>query len=591
MCGICGILNFDVEQPVEKSHIKSMLNMMIHRGPDDEGYYFDGNIGLGHRRLSIIDISKGHQPITNEDQTVWIVFNGEIYNYRDLAHTLKSKGHAFKTDSDTEVIAHAYEEYGAEVCCHLRGMFAFAIWDSKKKELFIARDRVGIKPLYYYRDNNVFLFGSEIKPMLEIGLIKSGISYDVIDSFLSIGYVPGEKTMFRNVNKLEPAHYIKINQDGFSKECYWQMNEIEINSDYSENEWKEITLSKLSECVKIRLMSEVPLGVFLSGGLDSSLIVALMKRLGCETIKTFSIGFENSPEANELEYARIVANHFKTEHYEFIMKPLDFMESIETVVKHTEEPIVEAPAIALYHLSKLAKKHVTVILSGEGADEVFGGYNIYSYFSKIDKIRSIFSLLGVAHFRKSLGKLVKKEKYIKYIDWIMAPLTESYRGISSNLVEGAKKEVYGEALIGANSNYLASFYQSRFKECEKYELIHKLLYMDTKGWLVDDLLLKADKMTMANSMELRVPFLDHEMIEMSYQIPSCYKVKKGQGKYILKKIAEDILPRDIIWRKKMGFTMPTARCFQDKKIVNIIKDKLYSGALVSDAIVRKKDSL
>ncbi len=562
MCGICGIIYRDSKKVVDGDMLSSMVNTLEHRGPDDEGIFVRNNIGLGHRRLSIIDLSGGHQPIFNEDRTISIVYNGEIYNHEDVREVLIKKGHRYYTKSDTETIVHAYEEYGYECLKHLRGMFAFAIYDQKKKILFLARDRVGKKPLYYYKEDGVFIFASEIKAILKSGIVKKEVNCEMVDFYLSVGYVPGQETLFKNIFKLEPGHYLILheNKDIQIKE-YWDINQIRP-CDIS---YKDACLKlkeKLIESVRIRLMSEVPLGVFLSGGLDSSTIVALMSEVVSEPIKTFSVGYKNEPKSSELNYARIIADKFKTEHYEFFLSPDDLFDSIDTFLDYSEEPIIESAGIALFKLAKLAKPKATVLLSGEGADEALAGYQIYPKVKQMETIYQLLKLMPKGLLcRMKHGKKIP-EKLIKYLDWVMLPFAQRYRSVSFDVSGTIKEKMYSEQFKETLSNAFDEYYYNLHRKVTEGSLLSKMLYIDTKSWLAEDILLKADRMTMAASIELRAPFLDQEFMELASQLPDSYKLKRSSGKYILKEIVKNILPKEIINRGKKGFPVPLTSWFR-----------------------------
>jgi len=382
MCGIVGISYKDSNKRVGVNLLKQMSDTLAHRGPDAEGLFTDRNVGLAHKRLSIIDVADGHQPMYSSDKSLAIVFNGEIYNHEKLRSEFIRKGHQYSTKSDTETILHAYQEYGTECVKHLRGMFAFCIYDLKKKRLFMARDRMGKKPLYYYHDSAVFMFSSEAKAILKTGIVKKGVNKRMIDFYLSVGYVPGKETLFSDIYKLEPGHTLILDQKHRLETAeYWDIRNIQ-KTDISYEDACTQLKEKLTESIRIRLMSEVPLGVFLSGGLDSSTIVALMSDMVSQPVKTFSVGYDNEPESSELEYASLVARRFKTEHHEYILSPDDLFDSIDDFLEHCDEPLVESAGIALYKLAKLAKKEATVILSGEGADEILAGYPIYPKMKK-----------------------------------------------------------------------------------------------------------------------------------------------------------------------------------------------------------------
>ena len=384
MCGITGIINFDKEQGINSSVLKNMSDSIIHRGPDDEGFYINRNIGLGFRRLSIIDLEAGHQPMANENDTIHIVFNGEIYNYLENRILLQKKGYIFKTDSDTEVIVHLYEEYGENCLKYLRGMFAFAIWDNNKQQLFCARDRFGIKPFYYYLDNSKMVFGSEIKSILKCEKIDKRLSPKALDSYFAFGYITSDLSIYKNIRKLQPSHFMILSfKDKLSIEInkYWEIN---FNPDYSKSEkqWVEEIEDCLSETIKLHMIADVPLGAFLSGGVDSSSVVAMMAKNSTLPIKTFSIGFKEK-KYNELEFAREIAKKYNCEHYEQIIEPKS-LSILSKLVSAYDEPFADSSAIPTYFVSKLARKHVTVALSGDGGDELFAGYSLYKYLKNIN---------------------------------------------------------------------------------------------------------------------------------------------------------------------------------------------------------------
>ncbi len=564
MCGICGVLYKDTQQKVAIDWLADINRTMNHRGPDDEGYFVEGNIGLGHRRLSIIDLAGGHQPIFNEDKSAVIILNGEIYNYKDLTEELKNKGHIFSTRSDTEVIIHAYEEYGPDCVRKLRGMYAFAIWDKKTKTLMIARDRVGKKPLYYYQDDDVFIFASEIKAILKSGFAKRAVNTRRLDFYLSQGYVPGAETLFEGINKLEPAHYMTINERGrLSISEYWDIDKIETN-DYSFSDALDKLKHLLFESIEIRLMSEVPLGVFLSGGLDSSTIIALMSKLLNKPVKTFSVGYPDDKECSELGYASMIASAFKTEHHEFYLTPDDLFESIDTLLEHTEEPIDESAGIALYKLAKLAKPQATVLLSGEGGDELFAGYPIYPKMKTMERLRKITSILPSPVLEKIASCVDGTEKNQKYLEWISQPFEKRFRSLSYDMAAKTKEKMYTDNFKKNLNGEMEEYYFNLHRKCTHKSLLGRMLYIDTKTWLPDNLLVKADKMTMAASVELRAPFLDHKLLEFATSLQDSYKLYGKVGKHILREFMKDKIPQQIINRKKMGFPVPLTSWFRGK---------------------------
>lgn len=558
MCGICGLVNFDPTEIVDSRVVQKMSQVLTHRGPDDDGLFVEGQVGLGFRRLSIIDVSGGKQPIFNEDASAAIIFNGEIYNYRDLAKDLVAAGHALKTQSDTETILHAYEEYGDNCVQHLRGMFGFAIWDRRRRRLLLARDRVGIKPLYYYRNSRFLAFASEIKSLLEIRTIPREVDTDSLGQYLSLRYVPGPRTMFKNIFRLQPGHTLVVDDRGVRIRKYWDINyshEMEPAPKDLVDRFREL----LEESVRLRLISEVPLGVFLSGGLDSSGILATMSRLNRgDRIKTFSVGYEGSSaqakQANEFEYARLAARAFGAQHHECRVTPRDFEEFVPDLVWHLDEPMGDPSCVPLHFLSKMAREHVTVVLSGEGADEVLAGYGIYSRMLTVDKIRN--SVPGFRRLAPWLAPLTPSQRLKNYMRLSREPLEDTYRGVSRGCDEETKRRLIGPDRAGQSEQQLNAMFRGHFKTVEQASRLNQMLYVDAKVWLPDDLLLKADKMTMANGLELRVPFLDHKLIEFGATLPGHSKLGPEGGKTLLRQAMRGVLPDKIIDRPKKGFPVP-----------------------------------
>ena len=557
MCGICGIVNFESD-PVDRLVIERMTNALVHRGPDDAGYFVEGQVGLGHRRLSIIDLSGGRQPIFNEDRSAAIVFNGEIYNYRDLAAVLTTAGHTFRTRSDTETILHAYEEYGDDCVQQLRGMFGFAIWDRAKRRLLLARDRLGVKPVYYYRDGRFLAFASEIKSLLEIASIPREVDPEALDLYLSLRYVPGPRTMFKNIFRLQPGHILVADDNGVRTTKYWDIDypDPEPRSpEYLLERFREL----LEESVRMRLVAEVPLGVFLSGGLDSSAILATMSKIaGGDRVKTFSVGYEASgaaeEAANEFEYARLAANAFASEHHEYRLDAPKFAEFVPELVRYLDEPLADPSCIPLYFISKLAREHITVVLSGEGADEILAGYGIYGKMLALDRIYRGSGALG--RLAPWIARLTPSEKLRHYVQMCGQPLENRYRGVSrGSSAEGMLRLVGGDR-IKQSGERLREIFGGYFKAVEKATPLDQMLYVDAKVWLPDDLLIKADKMTMANGLELRVPFLDHKMVEFAAALPNASKIHGKGGKTLLRSAMRGVLPDAIIDRPKKGFPIP-----------------------------------
>jgi asparagine synthase (glutamine-hydrolysing) len=566
MCAICGIVNFNKADRVDPAVLDRMTEALAHRGPDDYGYYVNGPVGLGHRRLSIIDLSGGRQPIYNEDGSAAIIFNGEIYNYRDLAARMAAAGHTFKTRSDTETILHTYEEYGEECVHHLRGMFTFAIWDQRKRRLLIARDRLGIKPLYYYRDGRSLAFASEIKALLEIPSVPREVDPEAMDMYLSLRYVPGPRTMFKNIFRLQPGHILVVDERGVRTRKYWDI-------DYAEAEPRspEYLLAKfrelLEESVRLRLMAEVPLGVFLSGGLDSSAILAMMSMMrtsstsgtaGRDRVKTFSVGYDTATakagESNEFEYARLASQAFASEHHEFRLSAKDLADFIPDLVWYLDEPLADPSSIPLFFISKLAREHITVVLSGEGADELLAGYGIYSRMLALDRVYRTFPAAGWLAPR--LGPFAPSEALRHYVRMSGQPLRARYQGVCRGFGAEIRTQLMGEDRAKRSGERLSEIFGEYFATVEKASPLNQMLYVDAKVWLPDDLLIKADKMTMANGLELRVPFLDHKLMEFAATLPFESKLGGKGGKTILRKAMRGIVPDAIIDRPKKGFPIP-----------------------------------
>ncbi len=563
MCGIVGIVRSDGET-VSRDLLERMTASLAHRGPDADGFHLEEGVGLGHRRLMIIDLDeRSNQPLYDESGELVVVYNGEIYNHAELRAELETKGHRFRTLCDTEVILYAYREYGRDCPRHLRGMFAFAIHDREKNETFLARDRVGIKPLYYWQDERHFVFGSEIKAIVPALDRKPSVNHDAIDFYMSLGYVPGELTLFAGLNKLPPGHSLHLRNGQAEIQRYWDLSDIRpLSLSYEEAVHRFDAL--LDDCIRMRLMSDVPLGAFLSGGLDSSAVVARMSAMTSEPIKTFSVGYRDDPASNELGFARVIAEHFKTEHHEFILEPTDFFESLDLLLHHSEEPIVESAAIALFHLSRLAREHVTVILSGEGGDEALAGYPLYPKMRKLDRMHALARMLPGFVADPLCRGLGRTEKLVKYLDWVRAPLRDRFQGISNDVTVSIKRSMYEDSVGEQLSERTRRYFQELHDALPQGSALQRMSYADIKTWLPDDLLLKADKMTMASSLELRVPFLDHEMLEFCVALPDDLRLRGEQGKYLLKKHMETQLPHEIIYRKKMGFPVPVRTWFRGK---------------------------
>ena len=557
MCGICGIVKFHADDAVSPGLLEAMTDRISHRGPDDFGYFREGPVGLGHRRLSIIDLGGGKQPIFNEDGSIVIVFNGEIYNYAELTAELVACGHVFKTRSDTETIVHAYEEYGDDCVTRFRGMFAFALWDRRKQRLLLVRDRLGIKPVYYYHGRESLVFASEIKSLLEAPGIPREVDETALNLYLSLRYVPGPRTMFKEIFKLQPGHLLVVDSSGVHVRPYWDIkyNSAPPSGLDAVGEFDRM----LEESVRLRLISEVPLGVFLSGGLDSSAILAVMSKIHKgEPIKTFSVGYESADgredENNEFQYARQAARAFGAEHHEFRLSAPDFCDFIPQLVWHLDEPLADPSCIPLYFIAKLARQYITVVLSGEGADEVLAGYYIYRKMLAIENLRRI---PGAGSIAGGLARILPGGKFQNYLRMAGMPLSERYRGVSRGFYPALQGRLMGRD--ARPDEPLDQVYDPYFQAVSQAHPLNRMLYVDDKVWLPDDLLLKADKMTMANALELRVPFLDHKLVEFAAQLPVSMKQKGGTGKVLLRRSMQNILPHSILDRPKKGFPVPMLR--------------------------------
>ena len=578
MCGICGIVNFKASEPVDRSLVERMNLAQAHRGPDDDGYFIDNNVGLGHRRLSIIDVSGGKQPIFNEDGSIVVVFNGEIYNFAELTTNLIAHGHQFKTRSDTETIVHAYEQHGDECMLDFRGMFAFALWDRRRRRLLLVRDRLGIKPVYYYAGPDFFVFASEIKSLLQHPRVPREVDPQGVDLYLALRYVPGPRTMFKNIFKLQPGHWMAVEEGGIQIRKYWDLEYQERESPHAVEEFEHL----LEESVRLRLISEVPLGVFLSGGLDSSAMLAMMSRItGGERVKTFSVGYESSgpleaevEEANEFAFAREAAAHFGAEHHEFRLNAGDFRDAIPTMVSHLDEPMADPSCIPLYFISKLARNYITVVLSGEGADETMAGYSLYRRVLALEK--TVGRLGPLANAIPALAALPVGDRVRAYLRRAGSRLEDHYRGVVKGLSMEAQLALIGPGRFREAEQELDRVFGGYFSRVEKASTLNRMLYADAKVWLPEDLLLKADKMTMATAVELRVPFLDHKLVEFSATLPESLKISQNKGKWILREAMRNVLPPSIIHRSKKGFPSPAAAWFR-VELRDFVRDTLLGS--------------
>lgn len=574
MCGFVGRINFDKRKGIDKAMIKSMCDTITHRGPDDEGYFIKENVGLGHRRLSIIDLNTGHQPIFNEDGSIVIVFNGEIYNFPELRKDLLSKGHDFKTKTDTEVIVHLYEEYHESCLQKLNGMFSFALWDDKNEKLFLARDRIGIKPLQYYYDNEKIVFASELKAIIKDYSIPRRVDGNSIDQYLSYGYIPCPSSIFKKVKKLLPGNYIVVERGEIKVKQYWNIR-YEYQYNRSDEEDTENIIDILRSSVKMRLISDVPLGAFLSGGIDSSAVVGLMSQVSNQKIKTFTIGF-NEDDYNELNDARLIAKEFNTEHYEEIVKP-DSIKLLPELIWYYDEPFADSSAIPTYYVSKHASEHVKVALSGDGGDELFAGYLRY-LTSDRDKLFLKLPDLLRCNLLGTIGRIMPKSfKAKNYFNYISLDDEKRYLSKVGCFSENRKNELYTDEF----SNSIKPRKLDYFSEVMEQDLQTQYLYFDSKTYLPDDILVKVDKASMCRSLEVRVPILDYRLIEYSATIPPNKKIQGNNQKKIFKKALKHLLPDSVFTKKKHGFGVPLEHWFR-----NELKDFAYDALLSRNASER-----
>jgi len=558
MCGIAGKFRFDGKKQVTAGEITAMTSALAHRGPDDEGVFCDGTVGLGHRRLSVIDLSpSGHQPMSDAEGRYWIVFNGEIYNFLQLRNRLEAQGAKFRSKTDTEVILHLYKEHGPKCLGYLRGMFSFAVWDKGKQELFVARDRIGKKPLKYYFDDNVFIFASELKAILKNHEVKTGVDYGAIGDFLRYQYVPHPKTGFKDIFKLEPAHYLKIKVGGkMEKRRYWGLDFKEKLS-LSQKEWEDRTLQVLREAVRLRMISDVPLGAHLSGGLDSGLVVALMAQQSNRPIKTFSIGFKDKAY-DELGYARLTAKRYATDHHEMMVEP-DALKILPSLVSQYEEPFGDSSALPTWYLMQESKKHVTVALNGDGGDENFAGYDRYFAASLYRPLSALPEKRLLAGTIRQMNRLIRSRK-LSQASRLLAAYRKTLPEFYFQLIgffgcESREKLSANNELRGSGDSLDLS---------GTLGWLDALLDYDIRTYLPDDLLVKVDMASMAFSLEVRSPLLDQELLELTAKMPADLKLRNGQKKYLLKKIAEKYLPAQILNKPKTGFAAPLDAWFRNE---------------------------
>jgi asparagine synthase (glutamine-hydrolysing) len=557
MCGIAGMVATDRQFQAAASEVRRMCAEIVYRGPDDEGILAKDGVGLGMRRLSIIDVQGGHQPIPNEDNTMWIVFNGEIYNFNDLREDLESKGHQFRTHCDTEAILHAYEAYGPDCVRKLRGMFAFAIYDFKERTLFLGRDRLGKKPLHYALDRGILYFGSEIKSILAVAPQLGTVDQEALSQFFCYGYIPDPYTAFRAIRKLPPGHSLLFANGSLQIQKYWDVPEFG-SLQLSEEDCLERLEHTLSEAVRIRLISEVPLGALLSGGVDSSVVVATMAKVSSTPVKTFSIGFSEE-DFNETQHARAVAKRFGTEHHELVVK-VDLWSTLEKLSYTLDEPFADSSIIPTFHVARMARQHVTVVLSGDGGDELFAGYDDYivnynrRHLDVIpDWVAPVYHKLVYPHIPANLRarKLVHS--------FPLRSRDRFVRGKTMFPSYDPELTLLTPEFLNSVAGYQPAENTARryFDEAPASDIVSKMQYTDMKCYMTADVLTKVDRMSMANSLEVRCPLLDHVVVELAVQIPVAMKIRNGTRKYLLRKLAEKLgVPREALYRRKQGFSLP-----------------------------------
>jgi asparagine synthase (glutamine-hydrolysing) len=590
MCGITGFV-YNPERPVERDVLERMNRAIAHRGPDEDGFYVNKNVGLAMRRLSIIDLASGQQPIHNADKTKWIVYNGEIYNYREIRRDLEKRGHRFYTNSDTETVVHLYDRYGEQCVDHLRGMFAFAVWDEADSSLFLARDRVGKKPLLYsHSEDGSIVFGSEFRALLEHPSVGRDIDLEAIDAYLSYLCVPAPLTAYKQIRKLEPGHWLRWKDGRIETRRYWQPDfsrKIRI----AEEEAIEETTRLLRESTRLRLVSEVPLGAFLSGGVDSSTVVALMAQESSTPVKTFSIGFEEQ-DFSELKYARRVAEHVGAEYHEFIVRP-NALDILPKLVEHYGEPYADSSAIPTFYVSRETRRHVTVALNGDGGDESFAGYERHAAmrlaegYRRIPKaLRKVFveapvALVPTSEIRRSRARDAKR-----FLRAANLPKSDRYFRWMSTFDRDAKSRIYTPDFAASLNGRDASRYMDRwFASANGTGVVDAAMLNDLMTYLPNDLLVKVDIASMANSLEARSPFLDHKVIEFAASLPEGLKMRRFETKSLLKKVASRLVPRDVVYRRKMGFGVPVGKWFRGE-MRSFINDVLLSERALKRNIVR-----
>ncbi|MCL4296057.1 MAG: asparagine synthase (glutamine-hydrolyzing) [Anaerolineae bacterium] len=585
MCGISGIYCFDPKTPVQMSLLQRMTDLIAHRGPDDFGYYVAGNIGLGHRRLSIIDLSAaGHQPMSNEDGTVWITYNGECYNHLDFTAALRSQGHQLKSTSDTETLIHLYEEYGPEFLKKIDGMYAFAIWDARRQRLLLARDRLGIKPLFYYYDQQHLIFASELKALLADRTLPSTLNETALSDFLHFMSIPDPETIFKGVKKLLPGHYLCVENGRVKEYQYWDISSFQTNGHTDLQSVCDQFDTLFQKTVSSHLLADVPVGAFLSGGVDSSSIVALANRQASTPMMTFASTFRGLSEFDESPYAREVASLCQTEHHEFNLTP-NLVEALPKIAWHADEPFAISSSFALYFLAQMARQHVKVVLTGDGGDEVFAGYTWrHVHFPELNNrlplafrplLKEVVTIADSWNIRRSshrAGRLVEKLRQATSSD---ERYVQSFICYQNHELEGLLLPETWRPINKAWSHNITQRYYDQFQDGDQ---LARKLYTDIKTTLVSEMLTKVDRMTMAFGLEARVPFLDHHVVEWAFRVPGEYKIQGTEGKYLVKKTMERYLPPELLYRPKHGFNVPMKVWMRDQ-LREFIHDTLTEQAI------------
>jgi asparagine synthase (glutamine-hydrolysing) len=587
MCGIAGIVNTG-EFPADCGLLKRMTGILAHRGPDGEGFHLDGPVGLGHRRLAIIDLSTGNQPMANVDGSVWLVFNGEIYNFRDLRRELEPQGYKFRTNSDSEVILAAYEAWGVECLSRLRGMFAFAIWDNRRHRFFLARDRVGIKPLVYAWDGHRLLFASELKAILQDSSVPRDLDWEALRDYLTLLYVPSPKTIFRQIRKLPPACYLllDIERDEPEVHRYWDLR-FAPNPSLSESEWLEGLRWHLQDSVRSHLVSDVPIGAFLSGGIDSSTVVALMAQAVRGPVRTFSIGFDEA-DFDELTYAREVARRYGTDHSELVVKP-DALEAMPRLAWQFDEPFADSSALPTYYVSKITREHVTVALSGDGGDENFAGYRRYARALALHQRLDRLPGLGARSLLRVAARLMPAEARGQgYLELLGSdPIERYFRMVTFQRSKTLEQLLTAEAQANVAPQVDPVVFRLLAKDGAAPDYVSTLQYLDIRTYLPEDILTKVDRTSMLVSLESRVPLLDHVLMEFVATMPASLKLHNGYGKAILKRAMNKDLPGEILTRRKMGFGVPLEKWFR-RELGDYTREVLLSHRARARGLVESK---